>query len=102
MPKPVPRNPSVPQTGIFKIRLVRGGPWAAASIVKDRTGLWYATIDGMLASHGFSNPTECREIMRIWQFGRDVTEAEYRTLTRQDRTVPINEKINLVTKESIF
>ena len=103
MAKPIPRNPEDPKPGLFKIKLVRGGPWVGARIYCWPDGVWYAAVDGKNVSDGgVRDPTQCREIMRIWQFGRDVTEAEYRTLTRQDRTVPINEKINLATKESIF
>jgi hypothetical protein len=100
MPKPLPREVNNPRPGLFKIRLVRGGPWVGAAIVHD--GFWLAVVNGTQVSAPCVDPTTCHEIMKIWSFGRDITKDEYRALTRPGRDVQPMQPVNLIDKGSIF
>jgi hypothetical protein len=106
-----PRDPSNPQPGFFKVKMIRGGPWCGAEIRKfpvkcnHEPGVvrywWCACIDGDVGEHVL-DPSENREIMRVWNFGRTISEAEYLILTRHGRNVDPCQKINLAAKDSIF
>ena len=84
-----------------KLRLVRGGPYVAAEIRRDAEG-WSAWMDGHLLARVPDHPENCREIMHIWQFGRDVTKYEWLGLNRPGRNVDARTPINLNEKESLF
>lgn len=102
MPKPAPRPINDPAPGIFKMKLVKGGPWVGATITQ-RGGKWQAIVDGVVTGESMNcDPSLNPEIMRIWHWGRDATPEEYRLLTRPDRNVHPREIVNLTTKASIF
>ena len=77
-----------PQPGLFKMRLVRGGPWVAARIfyepatdpltgeALDRSYYWRATIDGRLIKEPSTDPFEA-DVDRVWIYGRPIDQAEF-------------------------
>jgi hypothetical protein len=89
-----PRDISRPRPGLYKMRLVKGGPWCPARIQfapsrdpltnepMDRSPLWSAEIAGAL----IADPAPCpvaAGVMRIWESGRHIDLAEYRYLQAQ-------------------
>ena len=85
-----------PQPGLFRIRLVRNGPWVAARILHepdsdpvtgeemDRSWLWSAEINGSLIAPPSPSPLHAG-VFRIWGFGRSIENTEYlRLLGNQD------------------
>ena len=83
------------------MRLVRNGPWVGAMIVNHKEHGWKAVVDGRVVSQE-ANPCECREIMKIWTFGRDITRQEYDALTRSGRDVDPSKPVNLTERKPIF
>lgn len=89
------RRVDEPQPGLFRIRLVRGGPWVAARIYHesardadgnplDRSVFWWAEIDGQLVADPSPDWSTAR-IDKVWLFGRSIDEAEYHHLLRVKR-----------------
>jgi hypothetical protein len=101
MPKPAPRPINDPAPGLFKMKLVKGGPWIGAAITED-SGRWDAFMNGEWISHTTNDPRDNPDIMKIWHWGRDVTPDEYQNLVRPDRNVQAREPINLTAKPPIF
>lgn len=58
-----------PREGLFKLRLVKGGPFVAARI-------WIAK-DGALLAHANGMPTA---LDRVWLFGKEIEAPEYKRL----------------------
>lgn len=102
MGKPPPRIISEIQPGLFKIRLVRNGPWVAAAIQHDPACGWYALIDGVRQSEPNRTPEEAAEVERIWLFGRSIEQDEYRRLTRSDRAIDPRTPANLANLKPVF
>jgi hypothetical protein len=102
MPKPEPRRIDQVRTGLFKIRLVRNGPWVAAAIQHDEATGWYALIDGHRQGNPCHDPDKSPEVQRVWLFGHEIASAEYRRMTRPDRSVSAQQPINLSTAPTIF
>jgi hypothetical protein len=102
MSKPAPRPINDPAPGLFKMKLVKGGPWVGAAITK-RGGKWQAIVDGVVTGESMNcDPSLNPAIMKIWHWGRDVTPDEYQNLVRPDRSVQAREPINLVGKAPPF
>lgn len=96
-----PRQIGEIRTGLFKIRLVRHGPWVGAAIQHDAAG-WYALVDGVRSGDPASDPRTAPDVEKIWLFGREIDAGEYRKLTRTDRSVPIRQPIDLNAANPIF
>lgn len=91
-----PREISKPRPGLFKLRLVRGGPWVAARIVHmaardpvtgealDRSPLWSAYVNDELLAEPSPDYVEAK-VNRIWEYGRPIDLAEYKFLLAQHR-----------------
>jgi hypothetical protein len=79
-----PRRVDLPQPGLFKIRLVRGGPWVAAEIAQDEAGRWSATIDGA-AADSHPDPAQAEGVFRIWHYGSVIDASEHAFLTERAR-----------------
>lgn len=77
--------------GLYKLQLVRGGPWVAAQIhhsvavdpvtgeTLDRSWYWWAEIDGKVA--GDVSPTVSDDVWNIHLHGTPITQDEYAELT---------------------
>jgi len=102
MPAPEPRIISEIRPGLFKIRLVRNGPWVAAAIQHDPACGWYALIDGVRQSEPTKEPEKAAEVERIWLFGRFIDQNEYRRLTRAERAIDPRAPVSLATAKPIF
>lgn len=68
-----------PEPGFFQMRLVKKGPKVAARII-NIDGYWQAEINGDAEGPRVSNPLESRSVMRIWETGVLIEEAQYRYL----------------------
>ena len=77
MPRPTDqRRPDVPMTGYFRIRLVRGGPFVAASIDITADGLWRVMVNGE-PSAACAEPWDCPGMERVWFYGHRIDHAEH-------------------------
>ncbi len=86
-----PRNPGEPRPGYFQVRKVRGGPYVGARLIHapptdpetgetlDRSPLWETWIDGVLVRDPSPDPVAAG-VYRVWDFGEEITEAEYQFL----------------------
>lgn len=102
MTKPEPRQPDQIRAGLFKIRLVRNGPWVGAAIQHDPVCGWYALIDGIRQGDPCAEADKAPEVERIWLFGRFADEAEYRRLTRPSRELATRAPVNLASAKPVF
>ena len=100
--KPAARIIGDIQPGLFKIRVVRNGPWVGAAIQHDTACGWYALIDGIRQGEPCHAAANAPEVERIWLFGRFVDEAEYRRLTRPSREISFRAPVNLAAAKPIF
>ncbi len=111
--RPSPAVPSVragrsrmvdnPQPGYFLIRVVKGGPWVPARIVHD-FGHWWAEINGREVGKKTEDPLTADQVLRIWHFGREIDQNEYRRLLRipaAERPDP-TKPVDLSKKRSLF
>lgn len=85
------RDISNPEPGLFRIRLVKGGPWVAARITHgpardpvtgeslDRSPMWVGEIAGKPTGPAAPCP-HAAGIFQIWERGEPITIAEYRHL----------------------
>lgn len=64
-----------PEPGYFAMRLVPRGPFVPCRIVHEH-GLWHAIIDED-AKPATRDPDANEHLMRVWQHGRRITEADY-------------------------
>lgn len=62
--------------GYFRLRLVRGGPFVAASIDLTADGLWRVTVNGE-ASAASADPWHCPGMERVWFYGHRIDRAEH-------------------------
>lgn len=81
---------ATPSPGLFKLQLVRGGPYVAARINHaptrdpltneqlDRSWYFEAEIDG--ASVDEISPSPSATVWQIWEFGVRINDAEHRYL----------------------
>ena len=72
-----------PEPGLFKTRMVRGGPFVAARIIYDAP-LWSAEIDGRPCGAADPDPAHADGVFSIWTYGARVTEAEFNVLLGRD------------------
>lgn len=84
-----PRRVDQPQPGLFKLRLVRGGPWVAAEIECDALGAWTATIDAERRD-GHPDPAQAADVFRIWHYGTQVDASEHAFLVERARWARIH------------
>lgn len=84
-----PRRIDLPTPGLFKLRLVRGGPWVAASIDQDAEGRWSATIAG-IQSAAHPDPGMADGVFRIWHYGHVITASEHDYLLERARWAAIH------------
>ena len=70
------RRVDQPEPGCFKLRLVRSGPWVAATIQCNAEGHWSATIDGKRGdSH--ADPAQADGVFRVWHYGSMISGSEH-------------------------
>jgi hypothetical protein len=100
--KPEPRRNDRIEVGLFKIRLVRNGPFVGAAIQHDPACGWYALIDGVRQGEPNAEARLAPEVERIWLFGRPIELQEYRRITRAERNIAPRQPINLSKTGSIF
>lgn len=79
-----------PRPGVFRLRLVRGGPFVPARIRHepppdpitgdplDRAPVWTAEIGGVPAGDPCRDPSANPHIFRIWNYGTPIPDDEYR------------------------
>lgn len=84
-----PRRVDQPRPGLFKLRLVRGGPWVAASIEQDDAGRWVATVAGV-RSEGHADPALADGVFRVWHYGHVITASEHAFLLERARWATIH------------
>jgi len=77
-----PRRVDQPEPGLFKLRLVRGGPFVAAEIHRDDAGRWIATINGK-AADGHPDPALAEGVFRIWHYGIRISASEHAFLVER-------------------
>lgn len=68
-----------PQPGLFKMRLVRRGPFVPAKIEKI-DGKWTATINGAEQWPPSADPVAAAGVLRIWHGAAAITAQEYEYL----------------------
>lgn len=79
-----PRRVDQPEPGYFRIRLVKGGPWVAATIERDQHGVWSAIIDNQRSSGAaHTDPALATDVFRIWHYGERITPAEHAYLVER-------------------
>ncbi len=90
-----------PRAGFFMIRQVRKGPWVPARILVDFDA-FSAEIGGKPCGAANEDPLRADGVMRIWEYGREIDEAEYwRLLGRKDAPDP-SVRIDLRRKPSLY
>ena len=83
-----------PSPGHYLIRLCRGGPWVPARIAQDADGWWRASIEGAWCSPAWHpDPLYADGVMRIANYGRAISEAEYAAAMEQKR-LPARTKVD--------
>lgn len=80
-----PRRVDEPETGTFKIRLIRGGPWVAAEITRDDDGRWQAWIDGTPKETAHIDPALAGDVFAVWHYGDMITRSEHDFLVKAAR-----------------
>jgi hypothetical protein len=85
-----PRRVDQPTPGLFKLRLVRGGPWVAAEIECDALGVWSATIDGERQEPPHPDPALAECVFRIWHYGQETDASEHAFLVERARWARIH------------
>lgn len=68
---------SAPAAGLFKMRLVRGGPFIAAELRVDQHGRLIAVIDGQEQPRTHPDPAADDAIMRVWTSGITIPADEH-------------------------
>ena len=84
------RDPAKPQVGYYKLRLVKGGPFVPARIIRichctigaegDRPHEWFFTCDRYPPLSAEINGQEA-DVARVWAYGRKIKPSEYDHLT---------------------
>lgn len=100
------RNVGKPRPGFFKLRLVRGGPFVPALIIYrpardpdtgeslDRSFMWEAWTDGRLTREPSPDPWKAG-VEKIWIFGREIDEEEFRKMSLAKSEAAPNEAVDL-------
>lgn len=71
-----PRPVAEIRPGFFLVRMVRRGFPVPGRICHDERG-WWAEINGRPQGAPWPRPHEVPAIARIWEYGREIDEAEY-------------------------
>jgi hypothetical protein len=74
-----PRAVDRPETGFFRMRLVRKGPFVAAQI-NHQNNHWWAVINGDKYPPA-ADPAAAPYVFDVWLAGERITEDEYNYLT---------------------
>ncbi len=80
-----PRRVDQAEPGLFRIRLVKGGPWVAAAIECDALGVWSAVIDGERQDPAHPDWTLAESVARIWHYGDRISDSDYEFLIERAR-----------------
>lgn len=78
-----PRRVDLPEPGLFRLRLVRGGPWVAAEIAQDEVGRWTATIDGAVLEPSHTDAALAEGVFRVWHYGHAIGASEHAFLVER-------------------
>jgi hypothetical protein len=89
-----PRDISRPRPGLYRVKLVKNGPWVPARIIHaaardpltgerlDRSWYWSTEINGELVADPSPDPGRAR-VDDVWLSGRPITLNEFRFLEQQ-------------------
>lgn len=80
-----PRRIDRPEPALFRMRLVRGGPWVAAEIRVDDAGEFSAVIDGEPAGPAHRDPAMAARVMDVWISGVRIDAGEHAYLLAMSR-----------------
>lgn len=69
---PSPRQSDTPRVGWYLLKLVRGGPWVAAEIVRDDAEYWWVMIDGAWQGPAL-DPWALPAMETVHWYGRETT-----------------------------
>ncbi len=72
-----PRRVDQPEPGLFKLRLVKGGPWVAAEITLDDAGRYGALINGEPCGPAHVDPVLAPRVMDVWHSGVRIDAGEH-------------------------
>ena len=76
-PSPRPsRRVDQPEPGLFRLRLVKRGPFVAARIRQD-FDLFTVEIDGVMRGRPTADPLANPDLLKVWTYGRAVEADEY-------------------------
>lgn len=87
----VARRVDLPETGFFRVRLVRGGPWVAAELRQDGAGRWQAWVDGQPREPAHPDPAQADFVFHVWHYGERITESEHAFLLAQAAHARVHE-----------
>lgn len=102
------RNIGQPRPGLFKMRMIKDGPFVPAAIVYrqprdpetseslDRSYMWEAWINGELTREPSHDPMEAG-VFKIWTVGREIDQDEFRALSLTPSEAPAGVAVNLST-----
>jgi hypothetical protein len=82
-----PRRIDQPEPGMFKLRLIRRGPWVAGRI-SHAMGFWSASIGGEPCGARHPDPYQADGVSRIWESATRISQAEYDALLRHPSATP--------------
>ena len=95
------RRIDAPRPGWFLVRLVRGGVWVPARI-EEAAGLFSAAVDGKPCGAAHADPLRADGVMRIWLYGREVTQAEHDLLLAKPGRHDPRKPVDLRKMASLF
>ncbi len=73
------RRIDMPEPGMFRRRLVKGGPEVPCEITL-QDGLWQALICGKPVGEAAADPVDAPGVFDLWTSGVRISESEYRYL----------------------
>jgi hypothetical protein len=82
-----------PVPGLFRVRMVRGGPFVGAEI-KNAMGFWSAAVNGEPCGAHDPDPMQATGVDHIWEFGTRVSDPEFAELLANAPASP-DRKIDL-------
>jgi hypothetical protein len=103
------RTVDQPRVGLFKIKLVKGGPYVAArvyhgvrpSLLGRKEKVWWAMVNG----HDFPgnpDPFAAEYVMRICNYGTEITHEEYHHMLANPTHHDPNEPIDIRREPTVF